>query len=810
MSHLATRLPIRRIELVIKPLGKGDRYVVKDPRRVEYFELGEEEHFLLMQLDGRRSAEDICAGFEERFGQSLYEEELEEFLALARERGFVQTDEDSGDLRSLIADSSSRNPQASGPKLAKQSVLYCRKRIFDPDRLFNWLEPKVRFFWTAGFLVFSAGSIVLATLVLWTNGHELAGSVQPALCWETVVWAWLVMLAVTTLHEFAHGLTCKHYGGEVHEIGFLLMYFMPCFYCNVSDAWLFREKSKRLWVTFAGGYFELFLWALAVFVWRLTLPGSFPHYLAFLIVASSGIDTLFNFNPLIKLDGYYLLSDWVEVPNLQQRSTSHFKGHLRRWLWGAGRPASDPRGWLLLGYGVVSWLYSLAFLFFMLWGMFWFFGNKWGVTGMSAVTLLGLVSSRGLLKDTTAGEARRMISTRQKRLVAWLLVLGGLAALLWLVEMNDQASGKFEVRAQTHAELRAAVGGFLTVVNYDEGQTITPESTVARLEIPDLASRIIRKEAEVREAAAQFELLRAGPREVELAQQRRCLAAAQAWRDVAARELEGQRQSLGQDLLRYDKLLDEYRAECDYAQQALARLQTLKATKAVTDDEWLEAKKNHFVCRARWAQTKAERQARAALATLAAQSQLAEREKAVATEEAALALLEAGSRAEQIEAAKAVAVRLREELAFLLETSGRLAIRSPIAGSVTTCRLKEKVGQYIAEGALICEVEDAATLEVVISMDEDQAAKLRSGQRVRLKARSLPFELFEVQVGRIAPRAVAGDVQNTVNVYCRLDDPKGKLRSGMTGHARILCGQGSAASLLTRKFLQFIRTEFWW
>ena len=166
-------------------------------------------------------------------------------------------------------------------------------------------------------------------------------------------------MAVTTLHEFAHGLTCKRHGGEVHEVGFLMLLLMPCFYCNVSDAWLFREKSKRLWVTFAGGYFELFLWALAVFAWRLTMPDTLVNRLAFLVLSVCGVQTLFNFNPLIKLDGYYLLSDWLEVPNLQQRALGHFKGWLRAAALGRGRGRpTEPRGRLLLAYGLVSLLYS--------------------------------------------------------------------------------------------------------------------------------------------------------------------------------------------------------------------------------------------------------------------------------------------------------------------------------------------------------------------------------------------------------------------------------------------------------------------
>jgi hypothetical protein len=180
--------------------------------------------------------------------------------------------------------------------------------------------------------------------------------------WETAFWAWLTLLAITACHESAHGLTCKHHGGEVPEIGFLLLLLMPCFYCNVSDAWLFKDKAKRLWVTLAGGYFELFLWALAVFVWRLTLPGELLHHLALVVVTVCGGRVFFNFNPLVKLDGYYLLSDLAEVPNLQRRAWGCVKAHLRWLLWGAPCPEAAPRGRFLLGYGTASLLMSLVFL----------------------------------------------------------------------------------------------------------------------------------------------------------------------------------------------------------------------------------------------------------------------------------------------------------------------------------------------------------------------------------------------------------------------------------------------------------------
>src|SRR5262249_11077278 len=152
------------------------------------------------------------------------------------------------------------------------------------------------------------------------------------------------------------------------------------------------------------------------------------HYMSFIIVSACGIQTLFNFNPLIKLDGYYLLSDWLEIPNLSQRAIAYLKAHLRWLLWGAVLPPTQPQGLALLSYGVLSWLYSLSFLGLMLLGLGRLLGAQSGVMGLGAVGLLLIPSTRGLFSGLTAGEFIKMILHRHQRAVCWVLCLIALAA----------------------------------------------------------------------------------------------------------------------------------------------------------------------------------------------------------------------------------------------------------------------------------------------------------------------------------------------------------------------------------------------
>src|SRR5262249_22305519 len=157
--------------------------------------------------------------------------------------------------------------------------------------------------------------------------------------------------------------------------------------------------------------------------------------------------------------GYYLLGDGLEIPNLRQRSWERVAGWARCLLWGAARPARDPRGGFLLAYGLASWLFSLAFLVLMLAGVYQFLGARWGWAGGGLAALLGVATLPGMFHGFGGGEVRKMFRMRYKRTAGWFLAAAGVTAGLCLVRVEDRAGGAFEVCPTTRAEVRAPVAG---------------------------------------------------------------------------------------------------------------------------------------------------------------------------------------------------------------------------------------------------------------------------------------------------------------------------------------------------------------
>lgn len=814
MTASTTELPRIRTGLVIRCTGEGE-YVVKCPADGSYFRIGDVEQFLLSQLDGSHSTEAICEAFEQRFQDRLTRDDIDEFARTVEPMGLLDRADSTGQRtydRTAGAATDDDEDDAETGRNGGGSILFFRKNIFNPDRLLNAMEPHLRFVWTKCFLVLSALMMFAALLVVWNSRHELVTKFPEAIEWETVVIVWLTLIIATTLHEFAHGLTCKHYGGEVREIGVLFAFFTPCFYCNVTDAWLIPKKSHRLWVTLAGGYCDLCLWAMAVFVWRLTVQDSLVNYVAWVILTICGGRLFINLNPLMRMDGYYLLSDWLEIPNLRKRATDYWMQHVRWLLWGADRPPPVERGRAVLIYGLLSWFFALMFLDFVIVGLFQFVSGRLGPLGLIGMLLLLTIASRRVFRGFFASEFANMIATRPQRTATWVFGTLGVLALLFLVPLPYVVNGNFEVRPATRTEVHAPVSGFLKLVHREEGDRVTPDETIVELDVPDLGSHLKRKRAEVQEVEATLRRLRTGPRPEEVAEQRQRVKRSEGWRDLAQQDLERSRLSLQQDVIRLDQQVLQSNTELKYAVNSVNQAAKLYKLGALAGEQYRSEYKRYELSASQLAQAQATKKVREADGVRTAEAELARREKELEDTRATLSLLEAGSRPEDIEAETAKRTRLLEELKHLEDQKAKLQVRSLAAGVIATPRLKDRIGQLAEVGSLICVVEDMAVLRVEIHIPEEDVAGLQPGQSIELKARALPFDTFVAKVERIAPSAsITPDKrQSTITVYCYVANQGEKLKSGMTGVARVYRGYRPFGIILVNRALRYLRTEFWW
>jgi multidrug resistance efflux pump len=886
-------LPARRPELVLRAVGGPGNYVAKEPCSGAYFQLGEEEHFLLQQLDGRHSADAVSAAFAQRFGQPLSPAELDEFVEMARSRGFLEdgartflsaasVDSSPGPGNGQVAPtfggrcgqecprsgSVQQRPEpaaGSGPVPTlrqRQSVLYWRKRLFDPDRLFSRLAPKLWFFWTPGFAAFSAGCIAVASLVFWLNRHEVAASIAHALNLNTALLAWLAMIVVTTFHESAHGLTCKRYGGEVHEIGFLLIYLQPAFYCNVSDAWLIPEKSKRLWVTFAGAWFELFIWALATFVWRVTDTDVWLNHLALVVMAASGIATLFNFNPLIKLDGYYLLSDYLEIPNLRRRAFLYLGDCVRRLRGSAPLflPEPSPREKrIYLRYGLLAWTYStlllgvtLVYLAERLTGRY----QAWGL-----VLFVGLV---GLMFQAPLRRLFRRLAARcspargpQPGLLGpefqTALINTGLqpgdqrwgdppaVSTAFSGEASSSETASSDHRPFRTGSVPAAQPTIAQRFNAGDSRArqTSPEGTAenggafdgpssgtsahhrpARRWMRRLAWLALSGSLLTATFLFKMELRVSGPFTI------LPLRNAEVRPEVEGiiQEIfveEGDRLNQGQPVVRLSDR--DYRAELQKTRAQIeeqgARLRLLKAGSRPQEIEVARTLVAKAEERLKYAKSRQVMDTKLYDDKLLSLRELQQSQEAVAVSadelheaQGRLDLLLAGSRLEDIEAVQAEIGRLRAQEQLLEDQLKRLLVLSPIPGVVTTHRLKEKLGQNVRKGDLIATVQELDTVTAELAIPEKEIADVKVGQQVVLKARAYPEKSFTGTISAIAPianREANLQGQKVFLVTTQIRNESHLLTSEMTGNARIYCGQRRIVELLTRRLTHYLRVEVW-
>ncbi|MCL4678133.1 MAG: hypothetical protein KJ017_06020 [Alphaproteobacteria bacterium] len=364
----------RRCDLVVCPQRWGGRQIlaVKDPLALRYYHLREEEFFVLQQLDGRTSPEQIQAAFERVFApQKLRLTMLASFLGMLHGEHLVVSDAAGQDRPLLERRRAGRRREWLA---AWSNPLAIRFRGVDPDRFLAWLHPRLSWLYSPWMLAASLLLILVAAGWIGLRFDQLQSRLPAFSTFfspENLVWFAVAITLAKVLHELAHALACKHFGGECHELGVMLLVFTPCLFVNVSDSWMLPERGKRIAVAAAGMWAEMTLAAVCTFVWWFTNEGLLNSICLKLMFVSSIGTVMFNANPLLPYDGYYILSDVWGVPNLRERSARLLRQLLGRWFLGleASPERLDPdtgHGWLL-GYAVASLIYRLFVLAVILW-----------------------------------------------------------------------------------------------------------------------------------------------------------------------------------------------------------------------------------------------------------------------------------------------------------------------------------------------------------------------------------------------------------------------------------------------------------
>src|SRR3989441_10089431 len=601
--------------------------VVKDPVTARYFRFTETQAVILDCLREPIDAPSLASRVSERLGGSV---------PLAAMEGFLRSLEDKW-LLDTPAVTEKLSTVESHKLQDRNNILYRKVASFNPEKIFAWLLPRTRWAFTKSFHVFGALSILTGLTISMLHRAEFTAAVQNLFNLHALFILWLVVFCVTTMHEFSHGLTCCHFGGKVKEVGFMLIYFQPAFYCDVSDSWMFPSKRHRMWVTFAGGYFQLIVWGLCTVIWRITDTDTLINQIVLIVVVFAGVQTLINFNPLIKLDGYYMLSDYLEIPNLRSKAISSL------WNWvsrkhPAKKPWKEERAQLI--YGMASIVFSTTLLIYVYSTLYTWMTATFAFAGLVGFAMFSTYTLRRTAADSFAG--LRAVATRAtfRKYRNAGIALGALL-IIFIGRWELKIPAEFRVVARNELAVRSETEGIIVEMLVHEGSRVAKGDVLARLRDFDKQQRISQLNGDLASKRSELALLRAGARPEELDRKQKLVETKRVEVGNARRNQEQKNQLL--------QTLERKRSELQLDQQTLKRTQELaqnglvprtELDKAETAGKWREKEIGETEASIRVLSETSDRE-----------SDLKSRELAEA--ESDLRLTKAGNRPEQIRQSEA-------------------------------------------------------------------------------------------------------------------------------------------------------------
>lgn len=466
----------------------GVWWVIKDPMGLDYHRLTAEQYALMNLLDGQRSLVEIRDAFSREFpAHFLQLADVQRMITDLHQQGLLWNDR-PGQSGALIQ----QQRQRSGEKLKKtlSNPLCMRLPGWNPDRLLCSMDRWLGWIFHPVVLMLCAALTISAWLLLLVQFEEFRSRLpefRQFFSGVNLFWLWVTVGATKVIHEFGHGLTCRHFGSECHEMGVMVLVFSPTLYCDVTDSWMLPNKWQRIAIAAGGMIAEVTLSAGAIIAWWFTTPGLFNHLCLNVFFVSTVTTVIFNANPLLRYDGYYMLSDLVEIPNLRERAGAVLSNGLTNLCLGVDQPmdASIPergRMWFAI-YAVAATMYSWSVLTAML--LFLFVALKPYEMQFVAVAIMTSVAvgivfgmMMGLFRTLRACRNERISYFRVGSLVTLLLLLVGLGLsmpLPWYIQAPCLIEPDGGVSVLTTAP------GQLSEFNVRPGDLVTKGQVIARL-----------------------------------------------------------------------------------------------------------------------------------------------------------------------------------------------------------------------------------------------------------------------------------------------------------------------------------------
>lgn len=483
---------------------RGRRWhVAHDPASNQFYRLNPVAYGFVGTLDGTRTVEDAWKLSLARFGDAApTQNEVIELLSQLYNANLLAIDS-TPEVEQLLR----RGRERTHRRIKQQAIgiMYFRLRLFNPDRLLSAIEPIVRpllnrwaFLAWCLFVGYAFSQLLPHWDRLVSQFRSFTEDFSPG------YWGWLAAMFVLTkaIHELGHGLICRRLGGQVPEFGVMLLVLFPSPYVDASSCWAFPSKWQRAAVGAGGMLFELALAACASFVWRATPDGSLVNLLAFNVLLTASVSTvLFNANPLMRFDGYYILADVLEIPNLMQRSNEMLKYLVQRHIFRMERamPPSSLAGEqaTLVVYGLLSMVYRvflfLSIVLFLL-GQLFIIGVVLAVWTLAAWFLL----PTGALVHWLATNPQ--IAERRGRVIATTLGMVALGAgLVGLVPLPDYRRTTGVVESERREGVFFGADGFVLEAHARPGDAVREGDPIVTLRSEELVAAARQLEAAVRE-----------------------------------------------------------------------------------------------------------------------------------------------------------------------------------------------------------------------------------------------------------------------------------------------------------------------